>query len=259
MEEKPKSKEVIDRRLFLVKSSKYLLTGLLVPSTISMANTKIIEDKEKEYILSEHFHSYVIDTTKCIGCGTCVKSCQKENDVPDHFYRTWVESYIHTFTGEEYVASPNGGKDGFNQTIVDYNTGKAYFVPKICNHCQNTPCKQVCPVGASYVAPNGAVMVDEKHCVGCGYCIQACPYGSRFLHPVKKVANKCTWCFHRITKFKKPACVQNCPVNARLFGDLKNPEDPVRQLIFSERVGVLQPTLLTKPKCYYLGLDQEVR
>jgi Fe-S-cluster-containing dehydrogenase component len=101
--------------------------------------------------------------------------------------------------------------------------------------------------------------VDDKRCIGCGYCIQACPYGSRYLNPTTHTADKCTWCYHRVTKGLKPTCVEVCPVGARIFGDRKNPDDPINEILATRRVQVLQPELLTKPQCYYLGLDMEVR
>jgi Fe-S-cluster-containing dehydrogenase component len=79
------------------------------------------------------------------------------------------------------------------------------------------------------------------------------------MHPVKHVADKCTWCYHRITKGLRPACDIACPVGARTLGNLKKQDDPVRKIIYSERVNILQPQLLTRPNCYYLGIDKEVR
>ena len=99
--------------------------------------------------------------------------------------------------------------------------------------------------------PNGASAADIAS--------QACPYGCRFLHPVDHVASKCTWCYHRITKGLKPACVLACPCGVRMFGDLKNPDDPVRKTLLGTPVQVLRPDLLTEPQCFYLHMDKEVR
>jgi len=106
---------------------------------------------------------------------------------------------------------------------------------------------------------DGVVLVDYKYCIGCRYCIQACPYGARYLHPKERVADKCTWCYHRITKGLHPACVEVCPVGARVFGDLRDPRSPVRKLLREERVYVLKPDLGTRPKVFYIGIDIGVR
>ena len=100
---------------------------------------------------------------------------------------------------------------------------KAFFVPKLCNQCENPPCVQVCPVGATYQTPDGVVLVDRTWCIGCGYCIMGCPYGVRFFHPVYHTAEKCNFCYHRITKGLKTACVEACPFGARQIGNLKDP------------------------------------
>ena len=120
-------------------------------------------------------------------------------------------------------------------------------------------CTQVCPVGASYSTQDGAVLVDPERCIGCGYCVQACPYGSRFINPRTHTADKCTWCYHRIARKMQPACVQNCPTGARRFGDRDRENDPVYEIVRNQPVRVLQQELLTKPQCFYIGMDMEVR
>jgi Fe-S-cluster-containing dehydrogenase component len=210
------------------------------------------------YDWSEHRYAYLIDTQKCIGCGSCVRACAAENKVPDGFFRTWIERYVVGLE-DSHVDSPNGGKDGFPPVQVGFVATKHFFVPKMCNHCKETPCIQVCPVGASYRTKDGVVMVDGERCIGCAYCVQACPYGSRFINPVSHTAEKCTWCYHRITKGLKPACVEVCPTGTRMFGDMKREDDPVRQAIEHDRVAILQGHLLTEPQCFYLNLDREVR
>ena len=134
----------------------------------------------------------------------------------------------------------------------------SFFVPKLCNLCKHSPCAQACPVGATFDAPDGAVLIDPKYCIGCGFCIQACPYGCRFLSPVTKTAEKCTLCYHRITRGLKPACVEVCPTQARIFGDLKNakPDDPIRQFYQNNLVEALKPHLGTEPRVFYAGHRQ---
>ncbi len=116
------------------------------------------------YQMSEHWWAMLIDLTKCIGCGSCVRGCQNENHVPDGYYRTWVERYhIEDFEMEyPQVDSPDGGKNGF--PIAKETGGKNFFVPKLCNHCADSPCTQVCPVGATFVTPDGVVLVDQTYC-----------------------------------------------------------------------------------------------
>jgi len=262
-----KALDSMERREFLKKggtivASAFLFLGVLpirIPKALASTEGAAGPTPGEGYNWEEHVYAYLIDTRKCIGCGMCVRACRLENKTPDNFYRTWVERYEISERGEVHVDSPRGGEDGFSPIEPGFNVSKAFFVPKMCNHCANTPCTQVCPVGASYSTKEGVVLVDPKHCIGCGYCVQACPYGSRFINPETKTAEKCTWCYHRVTKGLPPACVQACPVGARKFGDLKKEDDEVRKLLAKERIGVLQAEKLTKPRCSYLGLDKEVR
>ena len=127
---------------------------------------------------------FLVDTYKCVGCGLCVKACKLENEIPyeANVTRTWVERYVITKDGKFHADSPKGARDGFLTTKIDIGEGrtediknedidKAFFVPKLCNQCENPPCVQVCPVGATYQTPDGVVLVDRTWCIGCGYCI----------------------------------------------------------------------------------------
>ena len=247
------------RRQFLQKSVTVFgaafafgAVGLILPDDLEGVEIP-------DYDWTKHRWVYLIDTFKCIGCGSCVRACQAENGVPAGHYRTWVERYEVPVEGEAHIDSPDGGMNSFHPLTSGMKVRKAFFVPKLCNHCEATPCTQVCPVGASYTTRDGVVLVDQKHCIGCGYCAQACPYGSRYIDPDSHTAAKCTLCYHRITKGLKTACVEICPVGARMLGDREDPDDPVNEILATKRVQVLQPELLTKPQCYYLGLDMEVR
>jgi len=211
------------------------------------------------YNSAEHWWGMLLDITKCIGCGSCVRACALENDVPDGYFRTWVERYhVSDFHIENPVVdSPNGGIEGFPPS--DLNGGKNFFVPKFCNHCVDSPCTQVCPVGATFHTADGVVLVDQSYCVGCRYCVQACPYGCRFFHPTKHVADKCTLCYHRITKGLTTACCEACPSGARQLADLKDPKDPIHDFLKTHSVQVLKPHLATGAKNFYNGLDGSVR
>jgi Fe-S-cluster-containing dehydrogenase component len=189
----------------------------------------------------------------------CVQACKTENQVPDECYRTWVERYIITADEKVHVDSPHGALHGFKPAAVKGQIEKAFFVPKLCNHCAEANCVQVCPVGATYTTRDGFVLVDEKQCVGCGYCVQACPYGARYMHPVRHTADKCTWCYHRVQKGLMPACVVVCPVKARQFGNMNDSQSAIYRILQEERISVLKPETGNNPKTIYVGLDKEVR
>ena len=207
-----------------------------------------------------HEWNFVVDTTKCIGCGKCVQACKTENDVPYdvEVYRTWVERYRIDADEKVLVDSPQGGINNFPKESEETNYSKAFFVPKLCNQCFEPPCVQVCPVGATYKTKDGVTLVDRGQCIGCGYCIQACPYGVRFMHPEFNVVDKCTWCYHRITKGMKPACVLVCPTGARLLDDVKAPNNQISKILDKQRVDVLKQDMGTEPQVFYVGMDKVV-
>ncbi len=211
---------------------------------------------------------FLVDTTKCVGCGFCVKACKIENEIPydTAITRTWVERYVVTKDDKHHADSPMGARDGFTSPQIRHeeaidpdDIAKAFFVPKLCNQCETPACVQVCPVGATYQTKDGVTLIDRDWCIGCGYCIMACPYGVRFFHPKYKVADKCNFCYHRISKGLKTACVDACPFEARKIGNLKDKNDPVTQVIMSERVAVLKDEYGTKPQVFYIGLDHTVK
>jgi len=201
-----------------------------------------------------------IDISKCIGCGMCAKACKVENDVPREpfYFRTWVEQYTVLNDGTMVIESPNGGIDGQAQKVNDEDIFKTFFVPKMCNHCAKSPCTQVCPVGATFESPDGVALVDEKYCIGCAYCIQACPYGCRYLHPEKKTADKCTLCYHRLKKGMDPACMEICPTRARIYGDLNDKESEIVRFLKENNTQVLKPHMNTGSKLFYNALRSEV-
>ena len=247
------------RRDFLMIGSRLLVMTAATASALEhvLAGTP---EEATGYRMAEHWWAMLIDIDKCIGCGNCAHACKVENDVVDepYYFRTWVERYHIDMADPEHpiVDSPNGGIDGFP---AKYTDGKTFFVPKMCNHCADSPCTQVCPVGATYETPDGVVLVDKDYCVGCRYCVQACPYGCRYLDPRTLTADKCTLCYHRLTRGLLPACCEVCPTGARQVADLKNPKDPAHEFLRTHKVHVLKPHLATGAKLYYNALDGAVR
>jgi Fe-S-cluster-containing dehydrogenase component len=261
---------MISRRNFC-KKSLLMVGGMAIP----LAALELFDPRR---LLAEKADGrktrwvFLVDTHKCVGCGFCVKGCKLENEVPydANVTRTWVERYVITKDGETHIDSPKGARDGFENSAIDIGEGKfqeiknedidkAFFVPKLCNQCDNPPCVQVCPVGATYQTADGVVLVDRTWCIGCGYCIMGCPYGVRFFHPVYHVAEKCNFCYHRITKGMKTECVDACAFGARRIGNIRDPNDPVTKIIMTERVNVLKEEYGTTPQVFYLGLTKEVK
>ena len=171
----------------------------------------------------------VIDTKKCVGCSDCVVACQLENDVPEGYCRDWVTESV---------------SGAYPDLSLELRSER-------CNHCDNAPCVRCCPTGASFKADGGIVMVDHNKCIGCGACIESCPYDARFFHP-KGYVDKCTFCIHRVREGKEPACVSVCPTKCMYFGNLDDTSSKVARLLRERKYKVLAPEAGTKPQVYYL-------
>ena len=167
----------------------------------------------------------VVDTRLCIGCQSCTVACKAENKTPLGSFRT-------------HVKIMESGK---------YPKTTKRFAPMLCMHCEKPPCRDICPTGATYKRRDGLVLINYEKCIGCGYCLDACPYDARYLNP-KKVsagnggvvewganraeskADKCTFCAHRLDKGIEPACANTCVGGARQFGDFDDSSSTVAQV-----------------------------
>lgn len=179
-------------------------------------------------------YAMVIDLRRCIGCHSCSVACKSENAVPLGVFRSWVKQI-------------QKGK---------YPLVSKSFLPSLCNNCENPICAQNCPVNATYRREDGIIMVDEHRCIGCLYCMYSCPYDARYINPLKEYVQKCFWCHHRIDVGLEPACVNTCPPNARIFGDMNDPDSEISQVLSVNPVQVLKPEKATYPHVFYIALDE---
>lgn len=179
-------------------------------------------------------YAMVIDARRCYGVQACTVACKAEHKVPLGENRSWVEE----------IEKGN------------YPQVSRSFLPRLCNHCSEPACVKVCPTGATWKRQqDGIVVVDKDVCIGCKYCVQACPYDARFVNEETGTADKCDFCIHRVSQGVEPACVEACPSRARIFGDISDPNSEVSRLIAENPVTVLRPEVGTHPNVFYIGAD----
>ena len=269
-----------DRRDFLLKGT---LVGV---GAVALAGCPVDDDDDSageecpdyprafpDQDTSEVRWGFLIDVKKCRGCSACSVACKTENDVRLGVFRN---SVIEGETGE------------FPDT-------RRVQIPWLCNHCENPVCLDRCPAPAiraslempsgevveywaraTYQRPDGLVLVDQTRCVGCGRCVEECPYGTRFPDWGKaaqgdasavgleiadpRSTDKCTLCVHRLEKGLTPACIETCPADARVVGNLNDPSSEINQLIEAagDRVSVANEGAGTIPRVYYIDFDDEV-
>ncbi len=178
-------------------------------------------------------YGFVIDQRKCIGCHACTTACKSEHEVPVGVFRTWVK----------YVESGQ------------FPNARRHFSVLRCNHCEDAPCVNICPTKALYKRPDGIVDFDNRLCIGCKACMQACPYDALYIDPNNNTAAKCNYCAHRVEQDLLPACVVVCPEKAIIAGDIDDPTSEIANLIGTQPVSVRKPEQGTKPKVFYLGAE----
>jgi Fe-S-cluster-containing dehydrogenase component len=197
-------------------------------------------------------YGMLIDLRRCVGCFACVMACKAEHATPKGV--TW------------------------NRVIIEekgeYPEARMTFKPVLCNHCSNPPCLNVCPTGATSKRADGIVTVNQKKCIGCQYCVVACPYQARsfnkksegyfpkygltlfeqqgYKQHVKGTPGKCVFCYERVDRGLNPACTVSCPGRARIFGDLDNPQSEISTILKGTEAVQLLKNQGTGPAVYYI-------
>jgi molybdopterin-containing oxidoreductase family iron-sulfur binding subunit len=214
---------------------------------------------------------YGLDLSRCKGCRRCVHACVAENNQSRDPAIQWIR--VLEFDREDTMRQINldEGNPFYEHDLVPA-PGK-FYVPVACQQCEDPECTAACPTGATWMEPDGIVVIDYEWCIGCRYCMVACPYGARHFNWTEPhipddevnpethllgnrprphgVVEKCTFCIQRTRKGLYPACVEICPVGARKFGNLLDPESEIRFLLEHKRTFVLKPELNTRPKFFY--------
>lgn len=192
----------------------------------------------------------LVDTTKCAtGCDACVSACNTENGIN--------ETMEDARQGSQWIRKID---------LKDPKNGRTHSLPMMCQHCAEPPCVDVCPTGASMKRADGIVLVDRHICIGCRYCMMACPYKARSLvHQPLTMQNpevprgqgcveSCTFCVQRVDKGMKPACVEACPEGAMLFGDLNDPNSEISQRVAREATTLVRADLKLNQGVRYQGI-----
>ncbi len=211
---------------------------------------------------------YALDISRCIGCRRCVYACVEENNQSRDPQIHWIrvlemdkEKGIDFAHADAYYDAEKVPRPGH------------FYLPVACQQCEDPSCVRSCPVGATWKEPDGIVVIDYDWCIGCRCCMSACPYGARHFNwgeptipdaevnpkmhylgnrpRIKGVVEKCTFCVQRVRNGRYPACVEVCPVGARKFGNLRDPNSEIRYILEHKRVFVLKNELNTRPKFFY--------
>lgn len=259
----------IDRRKFIKLAGFTTLAGILGkgPFEILAAGEAVPTTNEistEKQALQAKRWAMVVDLRKCLqqeGCTKCVDACNTVHNVPQFNNSKDEIKWIWKVSFEE----------AFEEQSNEYVPDKIKHAPVLvlCNHCDNPPCVKVCPTKATFKREDGIVMMDMHRCIGCRYCVAACPYGSRsfnwrdprpfikniypdFPTRMRGVVEKCNFCAERLANGLSPACVEACQEKALVFGDLENPESEVRELLNSNFSIRRKPVLGTNPEVYYI-------
>lgn len=217
-------------------------------------------------------YGYGLDLSRCIGCRRCVYGCVEENNQSRDPQIHWI-TVLRFKKGDKWVNDLENADKYYNPDKVP--EPGYFYMPTQCLQCENPPCVKVCPVQATWSEDDGIVVVDYNWCIGCRYCMAACPYGARHFNWARPglpkeeiqtqthylgnrprypgVVEKCTFCIQRTRNNpgQYPACVEICPVGARKFGNLLDPKSEIRYTIENKRTFRLKEDLNTNPKFFY--------
>lgn len=252
------AKNGMDRRTFLKMGGLLAAAGVTVPAASQVfAPAGMASSGDTEAVSSDVQWAMVVDLDKCTGCKVCEDVCADENNLPRYsgdqakFDAYWMRiiEVEQEIEGVETEQMP---------------------MPVPCMHCEDPPCTHVCPTKASFRRDDGIVLVDEHRCIGCRYCVIACPYRVRYMvfkdtpddqwtnkqvpKLMRGVASKCNFCVHLVDKGELPRCVVDCPYDALTFGDRNDSHSEVAEQLSTGKAQVLRPNIMVGPHVYYLGL-----
>jgi molybdopterin-containing oxidoreductase family iron-sulfur binding subunit len=253
----------------------------LKPEDLERIMAALADKQKKEYGVHPNLRDikpldgvefgYALNLTRCVGCRKCAHACLAENNHSRDSADDIEMSYIR-------VLEMNNGAINLETSTVYYDPATVpqkdkYYMPVQCQQCRQSPCTKVCPVQATWQEKDGLVVVDYNWCIGCRYCMAACPYDARrfnYKKPTiakeainpnqsylsnrirpKGVVEKCTFCLHRTREGKYPACLEVCPTGARVFGNLLDPNSEINYILNNKRVYILKEDVGTQPRFYY--------
>jgi protein NrfC len=223
-------------KLGLAVTGMYLGGTVLSLTSVRDANAAGVVPEVGKYPYKPHY-SMVIRENFCIDCELCKEACVKTNHVPSYGFRTTILEKRRSLQGDEFETT---------------------FMPVLCNHCNRPPCVRVCPTTATYKdEKTGIVVMNPPRCIGCKTCMTACPYNARYFKEETRAVDKCDFCWEaRLSKGETtPACVEACPADVRVFGNLADPESRVFQLVHAPAtmVWVLRPETGAVPNVFYIN------
>ncbi|HLP61717.1 MAG TPA: 4Fe-4S dicluster domain-containing protein [Candidatus Deferrimicrobium sp.] len=212
--------------------------------------------------------AYALDISTCIGCRRCVYGCVEENNLSRDPQVHWIQVLeMEEEKGVDFLHSD------LYYDREEVPVAGHFYLPVSCQMCKNPPCVKTCPVEATWQEPDGLVVVDYNWCIGCRCCMASCPYSARHFNwgepnvPAEKmnphthylgnrpnyksVVGKCTFCVQRVREGRYPKCVEVCPVGARKFGNILDPDDEIRYILQNKRVLILKEDLNTQPNFFY--------